>query len=506
MPAERLARCEIEPAAKQHAVIGRYFMAYTRGFESDVFISYAHQDDTAGWVKEFHSQLKNRFGQLLGKAGPEVVIWRDPRLDPTNVVTPEILDQLSKTAVLLSIITPSCMESEWCIDERSKFQFFAALNGGLTIGNSARAVNVIKTPLRDEDPPDLLSSLILDFYARDEQAGRFSEYAPNDPQFAQRIDSLAQSLLAFFDKLNNRPVTKPKDAVFVALTPPDTRPTRDKIVQELEALEFVVLPPDGSISVERPGFAKAIDDCLSKSKLAVHFAGASAGVIPEGETLPLTALQFELATKHEMPRIVWLEPGTTTSAQFRAMLDTGDRHGTEILNNASQSVSDLKRLIVTTLGNVRQPPPPDDSKLNIYLLCDAPDYPTPATTTTPNLSKQIQEFLTQKGYTVWLPLIGAKNEQERTDDHEETLEMSDAVLVMWGETDEAWFRKRARELASVEVQRAYRPLRARALLLAAPPSNKDQYRGFLDMAIDLFGGFSPEKFEPLEQRLRPTAR
>lgn len=179
-------------------------MAYTRGFESDVFISYAHQDDTAGWVKEFHSQLKNRFGQLLGKAGPEVVIWRDPRLDPTNVVTPEILDQLSKTAVLLSIITPSCMESAWCIDERSKFQFFAALNGGLTIGNSVRAINVIKTPLRDDDHPDLLSSLILDFYSRDEQSGRFSEYAPIDPQFAQRIDSLAQSLVAFFDKLNQR--------------------------------------------------------------------------------------------------------------------------------------------------------------------------------------------------------------------------------------------------------------------------------------------------------------
>src|SRR5215467_4849812 len=117
-------------------------MAYTKGFANDVFISYAHQDDTAGWVREFHSQLKDRFGQLLGKVEPEVIVWRDPRLDPTNVVTPEILDQLSKTAVLLSIITPSCLESNWCVDERNKFQFYAALNGGFTIGNSVRAVHV----------------------------------------------------------------------------------------------------------------------------------------------------------------------------------------------------------------------------------------------------------------------------------------------------------------------------------------------------------------------------
>ncbi len=481
-------------------------MAYTTGFKNDVLISYAHQDNTAGWVTEFHRQLEDRFGQLLGKASTEVVIWRDPRLDPTNLISPEILEQLKKTAVLLSIITPSCMVSDWCIDERSKFQFYAALNGGYTVGNSIRAMNVIKTPLRNDGPRSLRSSLNLEFYWRDEQSGRFREYSPADPQFAQHIDSLAQSLLAFFDRLNERPTVNPKDAVFVALTPPDTRPTRDKIVQELEALEFVVLPADGFVSVERPGFARAIEDCLSMSRLAVHFAGASAGVVPEGESMPLTALQFDLATRHQLPRIVWLEPGVTASAQFQDVLDASDRHGTEILNNASQGVTDLKRLIVTMLGNLRQPPPPADSRLNIYLLCDAPDYPTPPTAATPNLSKQIQEFLTQKGYAVWLPLIGAKNEQERTDDHEATLEMSDAVLVMWGATDEAWFRKRARELASIEVKRAYRPLRARALLLAEPPSNKDQYRGVLDMAIDLVGGFSPHKFEAFEQRLKLAAR
>src|SRR5262249_11275448 len=151
-----------------------------------------------------------------------------------------------------------------------------------------------------------------------------------------------------------------------------------------------------------------------------------------------------------------------------------------------------------------QPPAPAASgaKLNIYLLCDAADFPSAATATAPNLSKQVHDFLTQKGYAVWLPMIGAKNEQERKEDHEETLEMSDAVLVLWGATDESWFRKRARELISIDVKRSYRPLLARASLLAAPQTNKDQYRNLLDMAIDLFSGFDAEKFAAFERRLR----
>jgi hypothetical protein len=267
----------------------------------------------------------------------------------------------------------------------------------------------------------------------------------------------------------------------------------------------VVLPPKDAVALDMPGFGAMIDDWLADSKLAVHFAGERPGITPEGETLPLTALQFDLAARHKIPRIVWIEPNAKTSEAFQKALDASDRQGTEILDNPAQTVADLKRMIVKALGAATPPAPAaGGAKLNIYLLCDTVDFPSAATATAPNLSKQIHDFLTQKGYAVWLPMIGAKNEQERKEDHEETLEMSDAVLVLWGATDEAWFRKRARELISIDVKRAYRPLLARASLLAAPPSNKDQYRNLLDMAIDLFGGFEPEKLAAFEQRLRPA--
>lgn len=475
-------------------------MAYTRGVETDLFITYAHDDNKADWVTRFHGRLQDRFGELLGHDAPKVVVWRDPKLDTTNVVTPEILDRLKRTAVFLSVATPSCMTSPWCRDERNKFAIYAAQNGGLTIGTKTRAVYIIKTPLLGSEPHPF-DTLTLDFYELNQQSGKVDEFLPHEGRFEKRINDLAQDLLKLFDTLSARPVPAPKDAVFVALTPRDTRPTREKIVQELDALGFAVLPPD-DFSVEDPGFSREIDGFLSKCKLAVHFSGNSLGVTPDGESKPLTVLQFDLASDHSLPRIVWVEPGTSLQPAFQAALVAGGQLGTEIVNNPLQNIGDLKRLIVTSLGDLQAPPLESESKLNIYMLCDTVDYPSAPTEPAPNLARVIYAFLTQRGYAVWLPLIGAKSEQERIDDHHETLKMSDAVLVMWGNTDEAWFRRSARELASIQVERAARPLRSRALVLGAPPSNKDQYRGFLDVAIDLFGGFSPDKFAPFEQQLK----
>jgi hypothetical protein len=474
-------------------------MAYVSGFDTDIFISYAHQDNSVDWITEFHTRLGDRFGELLG-FGQKVAIWRDPNLSPASVVTEEILARLSKTAVLLTIATPSSMESPNCLDERSKFEFYAEQNGGVKIGSFARTINVVKTPPRAQKRFPF-TTLDADFFERDKQTMMIREFAASGSEFKNQIDALAQRLLEFFDILNERPKADPTDAVFVALTSSDMASTRNKIVQELEALGYCVLPPENFAKIDAPGFREEIEKCLAKSQMTVHCTSDLGGSKPEGEELPLAALQFALACKHKLPRIVWVEPGKQINASFRQLLDEVGQPGTEILANPVQQISELKRLIVTTLGTLRQVPTPSPSKLNIYLLCDASDYPNPFTATGPNVSKQIHEFLTGKGYNVWLPLLETKNEQDRTNDHQETLEISDAVLVLWGNTDETWFRKRARELASIQSRRAHRPMRVRALLLASPPANKDQYRGFLDVAICLFDGFRPETFAPLEQLL-----
>ena len=77
--------------------------------DKDIFISYAHIDDESliadkkGWISEFHRALEIRLAQLLGY---KPVIWRDPALQGNHIFDKEIVDQFSKVAIMISILTP----------------------------------------------------------------------------------------------------------------------------------------------------------------------------------------------------------------------------------------------------------------------------------------------------------------------------------------------------------------------------------------------------------------
>ena len=78
-------------------------------FERDIFISYAHIDNLPlkagdkGWVETFHRALEVRLAQLMGER-PE--IWRDQKLQGNDIFGDEIAEQLPKTAVMITILTP----------------------------------------------------------------------------------------------------------------------------------------------------------------------------------------------------------------------------------------------------------------------------------------------------------------------------------------------------------------------------------------------------------------
>jgi hypothetical protein len=89
-------------------------------FNKHLFISYAHvdnmmtSDDNQGWVTRFHSSLK---AFLSGAIGEEAVIWRDDKLRGNDVFADEIVDQFPETALLVSIVSPRYLMSEWCLRE-----------------------------------------------------------------------------------------------------------------------------------------------------------------------------------------------------------------------------------------------------------------------------------------------------------------------------------------------------------------------------------------------------
>src|SRR3954462_13835564 len=123
-------------------------MPYVRGFDNDVFISYAHADNTEGWVNTFHTRLQNRIRQFDRNAN--VSIWRDPKLGGADVFSDQILNQLKSSALLISILSPNGFTSDWCQQERQRFEQFAETTGGFRIADKIRAIKVLKTPLPND--------------------------------------------------------------------------------------------------------------------------------------------------------------------------------------------------------------------------------------------------------------------------------------------------------------------------------------------------------------------
>src|SRR5688572_26505040 len=121
---------------------------------NDIFISYCHKDDQPfgdggkRWVTDFHEDLRTRTQHYLGRA---VSAWRDGKLTGTDVFSDEIAAQIGASAVLVSILSPSYLASEWCRREVQTFMLGAGASGGPRVGNALRLVKVMKTPVSRKD-------------------------------------------------------------------------------------------------------------------------------------------------------------------------------------------------------------------------------------------------------------------------------------------------------------------------------------------------------------------
>src|SRR5260370_12149218 len=122
-------------------------------FEKHLFISYAHIDnqpltpEQQGWVSRFHSSLEAVLSMRMGR---KAEIWRDLKLSGNDIFADEIVSQFPKTALLISVLTPRYIQSDWCTREVREFCEVAEQSGGLVVDNKSRVIKVIKTPVDSE--------------------------------------------------------------------------------------------------------------------------------------------------------------------------------------------------------------------------------------------------------------------------------------------------------------------------------------------------------------------
>ena len=85
------------------------------------------------------------------RMGGKARIWRDNKLQGNDVFSDEIIDQFSHTAVLVSVLTPRYLNSEWCTKEVAEFCKCAEASGGMVVANKARIFKVLKAPVDTQE-------------------------------------------------------------------------------------------------------------------------------------------------------------------------------------------------------------------------------------------------------------------------------------------------------------------------------------------------------------------
>jgi len=502
-------------------------------FEEDIFINYCHRDNQAlisdsdfkGWVDTMHESLKRRLTMLIGET-PK--IWRDIFITGTDMLTEAIVIRLSKTAFLVSVLSPSYVKSEWCQKELNEFYKRARENGGIRINNKSRIFKVVKTPIGDNDPridplaesklPLELRNLLQEsvgyrFYETDEK-GKLCEFWPElskeyQKKFLERLEDLAQDIKDFIKFQQTAGSNNIKNNIYLAETTPELAEDRNQIKRALQQHNYRVLP-DENLPFEPEAFSEKVNGYLRDSSLSIHLIGADHTTIKaEDESVQgQLNLQHQLAAErvrkqHELAmnrsendpdysRLVWIpSPLAPREGKYREFItylenDPAVYENAEVL--CGSKLEDLKTILQRKLKfNHEQS---NGNKKRVYLIFDKQDK---------DAATPLEDFLQRQNYDVLLSF--KENAQVR---HTENLKTCDAVLVVYGSQSRMEYR--LTELRKFEVARGDKPFLAKGIYVAGPET-ADKQKFTTDQALVMkgFGEFAPDSLKPFLEKVGGTA-
>ncbi|MEZ5319193.1 MAG: DUF4062 domain-containing protein [Vicinamibacterales bacterium] len=522
-------------------------------FAGDAFISYAHLDNVElvegrkGWVANLHRALEVRVAQLLGKP-PQ--IWRDPKLSGNDLFEASILDRLRRVAILVAVVSPRYLKSEWTIRELEEFRVAAEAQGGLRVQDKARIFKVLKTPVPLDRLPDSLRGLLgYEFFRLDPESGKIRELdeifgSEAHRDFWLQLDDLAHDVCALLEMLERedanraaassaaltggaparaasqaaaRPAAAPgpaatTNAVFLAETTSDLREYREAVRRDLQQSGLVVLPdrPLPFVAAEAEALAR---DQLAMCRLSIHLIGRHYGVVPEGSDRSLIELQHELATERSqsapLARLIWIPEGLSVDDdRQRRVLDRlrmDPRVGTEA-DLLETYFEDLRTTIQDWLRRPAPAPPAaadattpveradaDDEPPRLYLVADERDVAR---------LDPWADALFDQGLEVLRPVYEG-DEREIREYHEENLATCDGVLIFYGSGSEAWVRRKLRDVQKAPGYGRTKPRPAVGICLVGPRTpEKERFRTHEATVIPQWDGVGADGLRPLVEALK----
>ena len=525
------------------------------GFARQLFISYAHIDNQPltpqqqGWITRFHASLAALLSMRIGR---KAEIWRDDKLRGNDIFADEITDQFHQTALLVSVLTPRYLASEWCTRELRAFCVQAERSGGVVLGNKARVFKVLKAPIASQAalPAVLKDMLGYEFFAFDDGAPLELDAAYGE-RFAQdynrKVGKLAWDMAQLLGQLEAQapsveaqapPVEPPgavpaaaRRSIYLAECSYDRRDAREMIESDLLLHGYRVLPEQRLPIEDEAAYVAALDALLAGCCLSIHLIGSQYGAVPDGPgEKSVGVLQNEAAARRSrhcgMLRLIWLPQATHSDhpAQqgFIRILheDAAAQFGADLV---SGDLEEFKTTLHATLARLERPPPAppekqpvraaeaaqaradaagpqalaDDAPL-VLVLCDEKDR---------KATIGLRKLLKQAGLDPRLPAFEGDAAALR-EANQRLLGSCDAVLLYYGAGDDAWKRSTDSELKKSRGLRAGTPWRASLTYLAEPATSDkiDLIEMDAPAVVDGLAGLAETRLLAFAQTLRaPSA-
>ena len=499
-------------------------------FEKHIFISYAHLDneplmpEQQGWITRFHASLSAMLSMRLGR---KAEIWRDSKLQGNDIFADEIVSQFPKTALLVSILTPRYVESEWCTREVKEFCKSAEPSGNLVVDNKTRVIKVIKIPVDNEEALPLVMKLALGypFYVFDEQQTPLELDPAYGGEFSQKFN-LKMAKLAFdiaqlikqigTDAVGDKPAAAPgtdKPAVYLGECSFDAREERDALEADLRLHGYTIYP-NTKMPDEEIAYICEVDRMMDLCKLSIQPIGSVYGAVPDGNSeQSITVLQNQVAIQQcksrELPRLIWIprpaRPDAPRQQQFIESLsrDPEAQFGADLITG---DIEELKAAAHAALKKLEAPPAPaaaapsespaaESSGKSVFILCDERDR---------KATIPIRKLLKSKGFETTIPLFEGDAATVRQAS-QDALASCDAVVLFYGEADEAWKRCQEAELKKAQAYRGPKPPLTVYTYLSEPITVDKHEMIELEepRLIDGLQGFAADKFVDFIRKVSP---
>lgn len=293
-------------------------MAFTEGFEYDIFISYAHPDNSApegqkGWVDDFHEELEAFLVRRF--VHKKIAIWRDKKLQGSTRFDNRIKKVINHSALFLALVSPHYLQSDYCRKELEWF-YRQAKSGpfGISVKDENRLFNILLKNIPHTSWPGELSGAsgfsMHDAPEKSEESGEPLDH--RDIQFNKKLRKIVDAIETTLNDFprctiqNRTGDTEPeKVSIFIADTADTLQPTRDILIADLEGKNVHVpepIPPPMKNKEHESSAAEAIQ----KANLTVHLLDELPGrKIIDCKTTTYPRQQLEIALHSETPQLIW---------------------------------------------------------------------------------------------------------------------------------------------------------------------------------------------------------